>query len=75
MEATPLDVFGCRSEMIINLFRAINSHIITILDTVYHFIVLFRYINNLLDSPQVLNKFNLFSMKNMLRWFALLATH
>ena len=40
MDATPLDVFGCRSEMIINLFRAINSHIITNLDTVYHFIVL-----------------------------------
>ena len=49
------------------LFRAINSHIITILNTVYHFIAFFRYINNLPDSPQVLNKLYLFSMKNLLK--------
>ena len=32
------------------LFKAINSHIINILDVVYHFIPVFRYINNLPDS-------------------------
>ena len=32
------------------LFRANYKYIITILDTVYHFIPFFRYINDLPDS-------------------------
>ena len=46
--------------MIITLFRyllrAITSDIITILDTVYHFIAFFRYTNNLPDSPPSLKQ-------------------
>ena len=55
------------------LFSAISSYIITIFDTVYHFISFFRYIDNFPDSLPSLTKFNLFSMKNLLKWFALLA--
>ena len=55
------------------LFGAINSRIITALDTVYHFIAIFRYINNLPGTLPSLKQVYLFSMKNLLKWFALLA--
>ena len=46
------------------LFGAINCRIITVLGTVYHFIAIFRYINNLPDTlPSLLNKFICFQWK------------
>ena len=57
--------------MIIKLFRylsgAINSRIITALDTVYHFTAIFRYINNLPGTLPSLKQVYLFSMKNLLK--------
>ena len=49
------------------LFGAINSRIITALDTVYHFIAIFRYINNLPGTLPSLKQVYLFSMKNLLK--------
>ena len=64
-------MFGYRSEMIIKLFcylfSDINSHIITILDTVYRFIVFLDILIISLIPSQVLNKFNLFSLKNLFK--------